>query len=132
MKLATLVLEDGKVIEGQAIGAPAFAAAYVSGLSLLSLKESGAKLLAPISKVGRMALTNYVLQSVVCSILFNGYGFGLYEKIGAAGLWGITFAIYLCQIPLSAWWLSRFQFGPLEWLWRLLTYRERQQFLVRP
>ncbi|MBI5954689.1 MAG: DUF418 domain-containing protein [Chloroflexi bacterium] len=117
---------------GFTIGAPALAAVYVSGLSLLSLKEGGAKLLAPIGKVGRMALSNYVLQSVACSILFNGYGFGLYEKIGAAGLWGITFAIYLCQIPLSSWWLSRFQFGPLEWVWRSLTYRERQPFLIRP
>jgi uncharacterized protein len=79
-----------------------------------------------------MALTNYVMQSVICSLLFNGYGFGLYEKVGAAGLWGITFAIYLCQIPFSGWWLSRFQFGPLEWLWRSLTYKERQPFLVRP
>lgn len=117
---------------GFIIGAPALAAVYVSGLSLYSLKESGAKLLAPISKVGRMALTNYVMQSVVCSLLFSGYGFGLYEKVGAAGLWGITFAIYLCQIPLSGWWLSRFQFGPLEWLWRSLTYKERQPFLIRP
>lgn len=116
---------------GFTLGAPALAAVYISGLSLLSLKENGAKLLAPISKVGRMALTNYVMQSVVCSLLFNGYGFGLYEKVGAAGLWGITFAIYLCQIPLSGWWLSRFQFGPLEWLWRSLTYRERQPFLLR-
>lgn len=77
-----------------------------------------------------MALTNYVLQSVVCSLLFNGYGFGLYESVGAARLWGFTFAIYLCQIPLSVWWLSRFQFGPLEWLWRSLTYGKRQPFLI--
>jgi len=115
---------------GFTIGAPTLATVYVSGLSLLSLKESGARLLAPISKVGRMALTNYVLQSVICSFLFSGYGFGLYEKVGAATLWGITLVIYLCQIPFSGWWLSRFQFGPLEWLWRSLTYGERQPFLL--
>jgi uncharacterized protein len=113
---------------GFTIGAPALAAVYVSGLSLLSLKASGAKLLTPISKVGRMALSNYVFQSILCSILFNGYGFGLYEKVGPAGLWGIVFAIYLCQIPLSGWWLSRFQFGPLEWVWRSLTYGQKQPF----
>lgn len=115
---------------GFTIGAPAFAAVYISGLALLSLRPFGAKLLAPVAKVGRMALTNYVLQSVVCSLLFNGYGFGLYESVGAARLWGFTFAIYLCQIPLSVWWLSRFQFGPLEWLWRSLTYGKRQPFLI--
>jgi uncharacterized protein len=112
---------------GFIVGAPALAAVYVSGLSLLSLKESGAKLLAPLASVGRMALTNYILQSVVCSLIFNGYGLGLYDNIGAAGLWGITIVIYLVQIPLSVWWLSRFRFGPLEWLWRSLTYGKRQQ-----
>ncbi len=115
---------------GFTIGAPALAAAYVSGLSLLSLRERGAKLLAPVGQVGRMALSNYVLQSVICSIIFNGYGLGLFEKVGAAGLWGITFAVYLVQIPLSVWWLSRFQFGPLEWVWRSLTYGKKQPFIL--
>jgi uncharacterized protein len=67
-----------------------------------------------------------VLQSLVCTLLFGGFGFGLYEKVGAAGLWGITFAVYLLQIPFSAWWLGRFRFGPLEWVWRSLTYGQRQ------
>jgi len=116
---------------GFIIGAPALAAFYISGLSLLSLTKTGAKLLAPIGQVGRMALSNYVLQSIVCSLIFNGYGLGMYEKIGPAGLWGLTLAIYLIQIPLSVWWLGRFQFGPLEWLWRSLTYRQRQPFLVK-
>jgi len=115
---------------GFIIGAPALAATYISGLSLLSLRGRGAKLLAPIGQVGRMALSNYILQSVVCSLIFNGYGLGLFEKVGAAGLWGITFAIYLVQIPLSAWWLSRFQFGPLEWVWRSLTYGQKQPFVI--
>jgi uncharacterized protein len=111
---------------GLHIGAPALAACYVSGLSLLSLRPSGGRLLAPIGRVGRVALTNYVLQSVICSLLFNGYGLGLYEQVGAAGLWGIAIAIYLCQIPLSGWWLARCQYGPLEWLWRSLTYGQWQ------
>jgi uncharacterized protein len=116
---------------GFIIGAPALAATYISGLCLLSLQGRGAKLLVPIGQVGRMALSNYVLQSVVCSLIFNGYGLGLFEKVGAAGLWGITFAIYLAQIPLSVWWLSRFQFGPLEWVWRSLTYGKKQPFVHR-
>lgn len=115
---------------GFIIGAPALAATYISGLSLLSLQARGAKLLAPVCQVGRMALSNYVLQSMVCSLIFNGYGLGLFEKVGVAGLWGITFAIYLVQIPLSAWWLSRFQFGPLEWVWRSLTYGKKQPFVL--
>jgi uncharacterized protein len=111
---------------GATFGAPALSLAYVSGISLLSLHKSGEKFLAPLAKVGRMALSNYVLQSLVCSILFGGFGFGLYEKVGAAGLLGITCLIYVLQIPLSVWWLGSFQFGPLEWLWRSLTYGQFQ------
>jgi uncharacterized protein len=111
---------------GFTIGAPALAAVYVGGLSLLSLRARGAGLLAPLGQVGRMALSNYVLQSVICATLFGGFGFGLYEQVGAAGLLGLTFLIYLAQIPLSVWWLNRFQFGPIEWLWRSLTYGKRQ------
>jgi uncharacterized protein len=114
---------------GFVIGSPAFAAMYISLIGLFSLTEFGRKTLAPLSYVGRMALTNYILQSVVCSLLFFGYGFGLYEQIGAAGLWGITFLIYLVQIPFSMAWLSRFHFGPLEWIWRTLTYRQPQPFV---
>lgn len=109
---------------GFTIGGVALSAVYVSSLSLLSLKQWGVKLLSPISKVGRLALSNYVLQSVICSFVFNGYGLGFYEKVGPAGLCGFTITIYLCQIPLSVWWLSRFQFGPLEWVWRSLTHKK--------
>ena len=75
---------------GFTVGAPALAACYVSGLALLSLRARGARLLAPLGQVGRMALSNYVLQSVICAILFGGFGFGLYEEVGAAGLLGLT------------------------------------------
>lgn len=107
---------------GFALGAPTLAVAYISGLTLLSLHKSGAALLAPLATVGRMALSNYVLHSIICVLLFNGFGLGWYEQIGAAGLLGLTVAIYALQIPLSGWWLARFRFGPLEWAWRRLTY----------
>ena len=111
---------------GFVLGSLTLASAYCSGLCLFSLKALGQRLLTPISRVGRMALTNYIMQSVICAFIFNGYGLGMYEKIGAAGLWGNVFAIYFCQIIFSTIWLSRFRFGPLEWFWRALTYRQRQ------
>lgn len=114
---------------GFALGSPALAAVYISGLAWLSLRPVGRALLRPLAHVGRMALSNYVLQSIVSALIFNGYGLGWYERIGAAGLWGITFSIYLLQIPFSAWWLSRFHYGPLEWLWRSLTYAQWQPFV---
>ncbi|RQD69980.1 MAG: DUF418 domain-containing protein [Tindallia sp. MSAO_Bac2] len=110
------------------IGAPVLGAAYVSGLCLFRLKKDGARRLKPIANVGRMALTNYLMHSVIGALLFNGYGLGLYERVGAAGLWGITIAVYLTQIPFSTWWLSKYHFGPMEWLWRALTYKQRPPF----
>lgn len=115
---------------GYTLSGPGLAAVYICGLSLLSLRAAGARLLSPLGAVGRMALTNYVLQSVICTLLFGGFAFGLYERVGAAGLLAITALIYAAQIPLSNWWLRRYRFGPLEWVWRSLTYRQRQPWRV--
>jgi uncharacterized protein len=104
------------------VGAPALSFCYASGLSLLAQRSHWPARLGPLAKVGRMSLSNYILQSIICTALFYGYGFGLYERVGAFGGLLLTFAIYFVQIPLSACWLRRFNFGPLEWLWRLATY----------
>jgi len=61
----------------------------------------------------------------VCTTLFYGYGFGLYGKLGPAITILIAIAIFVAQIFLSNWWLSRYRFGPLEWVWRSLTYGKR-------
>ena len=77
-------------------------------------------ILAPF---GRMALTNYLMQSVICTTVFYGYGLGLW---GMARSGQIVFVVPLlaAQIGLSHWWLARFRFGPMEWLWRGFTYRQ--------
>jgi uncharacterized protein len=111
---------------GQTFGAPALALSYVSGLILLTQRPSWQMRLAPLASVGRMAITNYLLQTVICTSLFYGYGFGLYGTIGAAAGILLTVLIYAMQIPMSNWWLKRFRFGPVEWLWRTLTYGQRQ------
>lgn len=77
------------------------------------------KLLAP---VGRMALTNYLLQTVICTTVFYGYGFGLYGQVGFVGLAGFVASVWVVNIVLSSVWLSHFRFGPMEWVWRTLTY----------
>jgi uncharacterized protein len=82
------------------------------------------KRLLPFGAVGRMALTNYITQSLVCTWLFRLTH--LYGKVGP--LWDFvpTIIVYGLQIPLSVWWLSQHQYGPLEWLWRSLTYGKAQ------
>ena len=81
-----------------------------------------------LAPMGRMALTNYLLQSIICTTLFYGYGLGLFGTMGAAAGFGLALVIYALQIPFSHWWMARFQFGPAEWLWRTLTYGRVQPF----
>jgi len=114
---------------GTSIGSPGLALAYSSGLALLSLSPGGARALAPLGTVGRMALTNYVVQSIVCSLLFDGFAFGWYEMLTPAELLGTATEIFFGQVLISVWWFKHFRFGPLEWLWRSLTYRQPQPFL---
>src|ERR1017187_9416284 len=101
------------------------ALAYVSGL-LLWLKPRRDSLLPGFAAIGQMALTNYLLQSIVLGCVFYGYGFGLFGRIGSAAAAGIGVALYIAQVQLSRLWLRRFRFGPFEWLWRSLAYGRRQ------
>jgi len=110
----------------RAVGAPALCFFYASVIVLLVQKDAWRKRLRPLAAVGRMALTNYLLQSVICTMIFNGYGFGQFGKVGPALGILLTIVIFAVQIPLSNWWLSRFRFGPMEWLWRSLTYGKAQ------
>ena len=77
------------------------------------------RVLAP---AGRMALSNYVLQSLVCTMLFYGYGLGLFERVPRAWQIPLAVALFALQVALSHAWLRRYRFGPLEWLWRAFTY----------
>lgn len=111
---------------GQLVGAPLLMLAYVSALCLLALSPGWSKRLRLLAPVGQMALTNYLTQSIVCTLIFYGYGLGLFGKMGAAMGIGLTIAIYLLQIPFSHWWMKHFLYGPAEWLWRSLTYGNPQ------
>ncbi len=79
-------------------------------------------LLSPLAYAGQMAFTNYLMQSVICTLLFYGYGLGLAERTTVSQGVILVFVIYLAQVLLSMRWLRIFQYGPMEWLWRVLTY----------
>jgi len=81
---------------------------------------------APFAALGRMALTNYLWQSIVMGLIFYGYGFGLFGRVGPAVAALIGIGIYVAQLIFSVAWLRRYRFGPAEWLWRTLTYGRRQ------
>jgi len=106
---------------------------------LVSLGWVGATMLAcqsptlkrftqPLAAVGRMAFSNYIFDTVVCTSIFYGFGFGLFGKVSRTTQIQIVVAIWIAQLILSTVWMRYFQFGPLEWLWRSLTYWKKQPF----
>ncbi|WP_418280907.1 DUF418 domain-containing protein [Halorubrum sp. DTA98] len=79
-----------------------------------------------LAAVGRTAFTNYLLQTIVATSIFYGHGLGLFGHLNRVELLGVVVAVWAVQVPLSVLWLRVFRFGPVEWLWRTLTYGERQ------
>ncbi len=84
-----------------------------------------------LAAVGRMAFTNYILDTVVCTFIFYGWGLGYFGKASRVEQFATVLAIWAVQLIVSPLWLSRFQFGPLEWLWRSLTYWKPQPMRKR-
>ena len=113
----------------QAIGFPLLAIGYAATIALLVV--DGRRWVSAFAPVGKMALTNYLMHSVVCIVLSYGFGFGLWWRVGTSTAMAIALAIIAVQIPLSAWWLRRYEFGPMEWVWRRLTYRQPLQMRRR-
>ena len=103
------------------------------GATMLACQSSGLKRLTmALAAVGRMAFSNYIFDTVVCTTIFYGFGFGLFGKVSRTGQIQIVAAIWIAQLMLSSLWLRYFQFGPLEWLWRSLTYWKKQPFRRAP
>jgi uncharacterized protein len=108
---------------GLFISGPSISIFYVmSILLLLQNKDRLAKATTFLQPVGKMALTNYLMQTLLCTTIFYSYGLGLFGSVGPFGGILITLGIYSLQIVYSYFWMKRFRFGPMEWLWRRLTY----------
>ncbi len=106
-------------------GVPALALGIIALIATLWQKENSQRLLSIFAPVGRMAMTNYLLQTVVAIFIFYGFGFGLYGKTGPLTATMIALTVFAFQIIASSMWLRFFQFGPMEWIWRQLTYKRR-------
>ena len=128
--IATYIAIDWKMVVsliGHGFGGPAMTFVYISLIVLCHQRGYFTFLSNVIKKTGRMALTNYLAQSLIATTLFFSYGFGLYGKIN---LWQgilITVAIYAIQVIWSHYWLQHYRYGPMEWLWRTLTYGKKQK-----
>lgn len=106
----------------QLLGTPALSLGYVCLAIVLCHDPAWRARLQRFGAVGRTALTNYLLQSILGTLIFYSYGLRQFGKAGPALLLIPTVVIFALQVMLSVWWLERYRFGPVEWLWRRLTY----------
>jgi uncharacterized protein len=105
---------------------PLLTAGYIGLFAMLARGPARLGLLQPLAAAGRMALSNYLMQSIICTTVFYSYGLGLFGKVGAFAGLALTLGLWLAQLIFSLLWLRAFRFGPMEWLWRSLTYGRRQ------
>lgn len=96
--------------------------AYLALFLLLASLPGPRRLFGLLAPAGRMALTNYLAQTLLCSLVFYGYGLGVFDAMGRTAQLGFVVLVFTAQLLFSHAWLARFRFGPLEWLWRAGTY----------
>jgi len=120
-EMGPMLLASGLMMLGNLPLALGYLSLLVLGLGVPGIS----RVLGWLAPPGRMALTHYLLQSLVASTLFYGYGFGLWGQVGRAGQVVLVLVVFALQVVASHWWLARYRFGPVEWLWRWLTYGAR-------
>jgi uncharacterized protein len=108
-------------------GASALALGYGAAAWEWARKNPERRTVATLAAAGRMALTNFLLQSVFLSLVYFGHGLSLERRLGATPALLLAFAFFIAQALASRAWLGVFRFGPLEWLWRSATYGRRQE-----
>jgi len=108
----------------------AIAFVYGCGIVLLIQRPRWKRVLGVIAPLGRMPLTTYITQSLVCTFLIYGWGLGWIEWLSELGYLGLGLALFAIQIVVAQLWLRRFRYGPLEWLWRWAVYAKRPAFAI--
>lgn len=101
---------------------------WMAALVLILKKGALTWLTSRLAAVGRMAFSNYIMHTIICGYIFYGHGLGLFSEVERSGQILIVIAIWILQLTMSPIWLRHFRFGPLEWLWRSLTYWQAQPF----
>lgn len=107
------------------VGSVGVALGYMALVLLFSRSAAGKRVKNILASVGRMAFTNYILMTLICTFIFYGHGLGLYGTVERKYLLLLVLAIWILLLIISSWWLKRFRFGPLEWIWRTLIYWNR-------
>ena len=102
--------------------------AWIGAIMLCCRAVAGLSAMRRLAAVGRMAFSNYILETVICTTIFYGHGLGLFAKLDRLQCAGIVIAVWIVVFVVSQIWMRHFCFGPLEWLWRSLSYVEREPF----
>lgn len=129
-KLMPYIIGHGLAIDylQDSIGGPATALFYATSIILLNRREFWHRKLNFFAAVGRLSLSNYLFQSFAGTMIFYSYGLGLYGKVSPIQGLFLVAVIFFIQVLLSNWWVNRYRIGPMEWLWRSLTYGSIQKF----
>jgi uncharacterized protein len=120
----TIGVYNNKIVDVYQIHRLGVGIGYLCLIILLFKLQVFKKIFSVLAIVGRMALTNYFLQNIICTIFFFGYGFGYFNKLSRYELYYVAGAIWIIEILFSVVWLNYFNMGPLEWIWRCLTYKK--------
>jgi uncharacterized protein len=132
VKANGLIAVGGVSFFAGSLGTIFLALGYGAAVIGVANLETGKALLGWAAPLGRMAFTNYLVQSLIFGWIFYGYGLGLFARLGAATALAIGIAVYAGQVVLSRWWLNRYRYGPVEWLWRTLMYGTAQPMSLLP
>jgi uncharacterized protein len=119
-------LNSGPYFAAYEIQRLAVTLAHISLLVLITRVAMFRPLTNTLAAVGKMAFSNYIATSLICTTIFYGYGFGLYAKLERHQLYYVVAGVWAINLIWSPLWLRSFRFGPLEWCWRSLTYWQRQ------
>ncbi len=115
-----------------AFGSTALCLGYAAAITLAAQHDGWKRIVTPLGAVGRLALTTYLVQTLMFTTLFYGVGFGQVYRIGPATVTAYALLFFSIQIVACAWWLRHFRFGPMEWLWRTITYLRVQPIRIQP
>lgn len=120
----TLMTDYGQDVFGGAL----LAMAYALIIALLSEYRKFDRVFYPLEAAGRLSISNYLFQSVVSTMIFYSYGLGYYGDLSIFSGTMLALGIYVIQLAFSSWWVRKFYYGPVEWLWRSGTYLKKQRF----
>jgi len=109
-------------------GGAMLAMAYALLIALASENRKFDRFLSPLAAAGRLSISNYLFQSVFSTLVFYSYGFGYYGRISIFAGTMLALIIYAFQLAISSWWVKRYYYGPVEWVWRSGTYMKKQRF----